>query len=98
MKKFIPRHRQMSLLHCTSNVCPICRQVFHKHGGNAAPTADKHCHLSCKFLNGHISTPMTYFPVLNPANTTFLALPCFLGIVGLENGDATTSAILSGGW
>ena len=46
----------------TSHVCPICRQVFYYHGANAVRTADE-CHLACKFLNSHISAPMTYLSV-----------------------------------
>ena len=40
---------------------------------------------------------MIYLSVLNPPNTTFLAPPCFLGIMDLGNGTPT-SAILSGCW
>jgi hypothetical protein len=44
----------------------------------------------------HISARI-YLSVLSPPNTTFLAPPCFLGIVNLGSGTPT-SAILSGGW
>jgi hypothetical protein len=38
-----------------------------------------------------------YLSGLNPPNTTFLALPCFLGIMDLGDGTPT-SAVLSGRW
>ena len=83
----------------TGHVCSVWRQRFCNHRANAERTASEQRRYARQFPSNsgvHISA-MIYLSVLNPPNTTFLAPPCFLGIMNLGNGTPTP-AILSGRW